>query len=193
MIQPSGRPIGPPRRFPIGHGRRRAAPAPRGLLDDVRIHTDSTAARSAAAVDARAYTVGRDIVFGAGQHAPHTPEGRRLLAHELTHVLQNHDGGGGDRRSRRKGNFAGWLLCQHRKGHRGLLQCRAGLRQAGARRLLAVLRGSKTTEDDFDSDNKARAVVNQQMFKGEDISVRTLLVQEMIAGAVGDTTRTPSW
>lgn len=54
----------------------------------VRLHTDSRAEASARAVNALAYTVGRDIVFGAGQYAPGTTSGRRLLAHELTHVLQ---------------------------------------------------------------------------------------------------------
>lgn len=61
---------------------------------DVRVHTDETAARSAAAIRAQAYTVGRDIVFAAGQFAPQTPAGRLLLAHELTHVVQQ-DGGRG--------------------------------------------------------------------------------------------------
>ena len=54
----------------------------------VRIHTDARAAESAQAVHALAYTVGRDVVFGAGQYAPASPSGRALLAHELTHVLQ---------------------------------------------------------------------------------------------------------
>jgi Domain of unknown function (DUF4157)/Putative peptidoglycan binding domain len=54
----------------------------------VRVHTDGQAAESARAVNALAYTVGRDVVFGAGQHAPQTEAGRRLLAHELTHVVQ---------------------------------------------------------------------------------------------------------
>ena len=54
----------------------------------VRVHTDSTAAGSARAVDALAYTVGPHIVFGADQFAPATPQGRSLLAHELTHVVQ---------------------------------------------------------------------------------------------------------
>jgi hypothetical protein len=57
-------------------------------LNDVRVHYDSAAARSAAAFGAQAYTLGRDVVFGAGQYAPHTAEGRQLLAHELTHVVQ---------------------------------------------------------------------------------------------------------
>ncbi len=55
---------------------------------DVRVHTGAAAAESARAINARAYTVGRDVVFGAGEYAPGTDAGRRLLAHELTHVLQ---------------------------------------------------------------------------------------------------------
>jgi hypothetical protein len=58
----------------------------------VRVHTDARAAMSAQAVQALAYTVGRDVVFGAGQYAPTTSIGRRLLAHELTHVVQQHGG-----------------------------------------------------------------------------------------------------
>jgi hypothetical protein len=54
----------------------------------VRIHTDAKAAESAQAVSALAYTVGRDVVFGAGQYAPATSQGRELLGHELTHVVQ---------------------------------------------------------------------------------------------------------
>jgi hypothetical protein len=54
----------------------------------VRVHTDPIAAASAHAVNALAYTVGRDIVFGMGQYAPETNDGKRLLAHELAHVIQ---------------------------------------------------------------------------------------------------------
>jgi hypothetical protein len=54
----------------------------------VRVHADLKAAESARAVNALAYTVGRDVVFGAGQYTPSTREGRQLLAHELAHVLQ---------------------------------------------------------------------------------------------------------
>ena len=57
-------------------------------LSKVRIHTDVKAAESAQAVNALAYTVGRDVVFGMGHYAPRTTDGRRLLAHELTHVVQ---------------------------------------------------------------------------------------------------------
>ena len=54
----------------------------------VQVHTDTQAASSAHAVSALAYTVGRDIVFGAGQYQPGTNAGQRLLAHELAHVAQ---------------------------------------------------------------------------------------------------------
>ncbi len=57
-------------------------------FSQVRIHTDARAAESARAVDALAYTVGRQVVFGAGQYRPSEPQGQRLLAHELTHVVQ---------------------------------------------------------------------------------------------------------
>ena len=54
----------------------------------VRVHTDTKAAESARDINALAYTVGKDVVFGAEQYAPGTKEGKRLLAHELTHTLQ---------------------------------------------------------------------------------------------------------
>jgi hypothetical protein len=54
----------------------------------VRLHTDAKAAESARAVNAQAYTVGHDVMFAAGQYKPGTMNGNRLLAHELTHVVQ---------------------------------------------------------------------------------------------------------
>jgi Domain of unknown function (DUF4157) len=54
----------------------------------VRLHTDATAARSARAVNALAYTVGRHVAFATGQYAPQSDPGRKLLAHELAHVAQ---------------------------------------------------------------------------------------------------------
>lgn len=62
----------------------------------VRVHADAAAEQSARDVDAHAYTVGHDVVFGAGQFSPETQAGRRMIAHELTHVVQQ---GGGVRRA----------------------------------------------------------------------------------------------
>ncbi|HEX2271689.1 MAG TPA: DUF4157 domain-containing protein, partial [Pyrinomonadaceae bacterium] len=58
----------------------------------VRVHTDAKAAESARTVNAHAYTVGSHIVFNAGQYLPGTKPGNNLLAHELTHVLQQSQG-----------------------------------------------------------------------------------------------------
>jgi hypothetical protein len=57
----------------------------------VRVHTDAQAAASARAVDAHAYAVGPHIAFGAGTYAPATSAGKQLLAHELTHTVQQAD------------------------------------------------------------------------------------------------------
>ena len=57
-------------------------------FSQVRVHADTQAAESARALNARAYTVGGGVVFGRGQYALEKSEGRRLLAHELTHVVQ---------------------------------------------------------------------------------------------------------
>jgi hypothetical protein len=58
-------------------------------LSAVRIHTGTASAEAARAVGAKAYTVGQDIHFGAGQYAPTDPAGVHLLAHEVAHTAQN--------------------------------------------------------------------------------------------------------
>jgi hypothetical protein len=58
------------------------------VLDRVRIHTGPDAAHSARSFGARAYALGNDIMFGANAYAPQTPAGRRLIAHEVAHVVQ---------------------------------------------------------------------------------------------------------
>jgi uncharacterized protein DUF4157 len=72
----------------------------RGLMEsrlgadfsDVRVHTDSQASESARAVQAHAYTVGTDVVFQSGKYTPETDSGKHMLAHELTHVVQQRSG-----------------------------------------------------------------------------------------------------
>ena len=54
----------------------------------VRVHTGGKAGASASSLDAAAYTLGSDIVFASGRYAPHTTSGRRLIAHEIAHVVQ---------------------------------------------------------------------------------------------------------
>lgn len=63
-------------------------------LSGVRIHTGPAASQAASAISARAYTTGQDIHFGADQYRPDTPDGDRLIAHELVHTIQQQAGGG---------------------------------------------------------------------------------------------------
>lgn len=64
-------------------------------FSQVRLHADAKAAESARAVNALAYTVGSEVVFGPGRFSPTTTEGRLLLTHELTHVVQQSASGAG--------------------------------------------------------------------------------------------------
>jgi hypothetical protein len=74
---------------PMDHETRRSMESHIGFdFSKVRIHTDREAAASAHGVGARAYTVGNDVVFADGRYSPGTTEGRRLIAHELTHTVQ---------------------------------------------------------------------------------------------------------
>ncbi len=61
-------------------------------FSDVRIHKGGSAAESAQAMHAQAYTVGSDVVFDSGKYDPSSPAGQRTLAHELTHVVQQRSG-----------------------------------------------------------------------------------------------------
>lgn len=85
VVSSPGRPLEPKVRaemeFRLGH-----------QLSRVRVHTDARAASSAKSVDARAYTLGRHIVFDGGEYAPETTRGWHLLAHELVHVVQQGSG-----------------------------------------------------------------------------------------------------
>lgn len=84
-LRSSGRPLDP---------ATRAFMEPRFGHDfsGVRVHTNAQAAESAQAVNAYAYTIGKDIFFDAGKFSPSTDHGRELLAHELTHVAQQRHG-----------------------------------------------------------------------------------------------------
>jgi hypothetical protein len=59
-----------------------------GPIDDVKVHTDTTADSLARSVSARAFTTGTDVYFASGEYQPGTKDGDSLLAHELTHVTQ---------------------------------------------------------------------------------------------------------
>jgi len=65
-------------------------------LSDVRIHTDRNAQSLASSLGADAFTIGHQVAFSTGKYQPHTSEGRKLLAHELTHVVQQRKGLSGE-------------------------------------------------------------------------------------------------
>lgn len=90
----------PPNREPSGMiptGGRALSESERAFFEprfgadfsDVRVHEDATAAEAAKSINAKAYTIGSDVVFGAGQYTPGIIHGNRLLAHELSHVIQS--------------------------------------------------------------------------------------------------------
>lgn len=82
---------------PLERPVRRAMQARFGYdFSGVRVHDDAPAAAAASGIDAAAFTVGEHVVFGAGRSATGA-EGRRLIAHELSHVVQQSPGGGGGR------------------------------------------------------------------------------------------------
>src|SRR5208283_3314133 len=180
-------------------------------LGDVRVHTGSRAAASARAVDSLAYTVGRQIVFGAGEYSPQTPRGRGLLAHELTHAAQQSSA-----------RTAGGQLKIGKQADRFEQEAESGAGQAPATRLatqrvqrvslwqkfirfigfegtfqddelqqyLKFLDDQKRIEGHYDSDNKAREVVRRWKAgkKGYTLSLprKVLLLKEMMTGYVSD-------
>lgn len=92
-------PPAPAAEVPVGAPRGNGHPVPLSIrrtleprfgfdFSRVRLHHDGGAARAARDLDARAFTRGQEVFFGAGEYRPHTPGGQRLLAHELTHVVQ---------------------------------------------------------------------------------------------------------
>ncbi|NOZ70117.1 MAG: DUF4157 domain-containing protein [Deferribacteres bacterium] len=93
----------------------------------VRVHTDSNAVQMNRQLNAQAFTHGRDIYFGAGRYSPGTSSGRRLLAHELTHVVQQGRQVGIANRVTKHSQFAtrpdislkSPIIIQHKRGGKG--------------------------------------------------------------------------
>jgi hypothetical protein len=152
---------------------------PRFLHDfsPVRVHADSNASDSARSLNALAYTAGHDIVFAAGQYAPETAHGRRLLAHELTHVVQQ---------SQRRD------LGIQRKGFWGAIggffssffHLAIDYSDKAIRKYLDLLNKTGEIEGDPDSDDKARQIVRDKKHLSLSLKIRTLLVEEMLDGFV---------
>ncbi len=119
------------------------------LAARVRIHTSATAHQAASLLGAAAFTIGHDLYFASGEYAPGTPEGARLLRHELTHVLQHERG-------------------EHAAGRRHELTAHASAAEAEARAAEAEdwagLRRSAPSRPD-EARNEARAEVREPRSK----------------------------
>ncbi len=89
-------------------------------LGEVRIHTGTAAEEAADSINARAFTAGKDIVFGAGEYRPGMKEGNHLLAHEMAHVAQNQ--GGISRKIQRKAKGTSLTVSSGEKDHQSLLE-----------------------------------------------------------------------
>lgn len=153
----------------------------------VRLHDDAGAAGAAAGVAASAFTVGEHVVFGTGGFDPNTPAGRRLLAHELAHVVQQRGGRsprttGAPARMQRRG-IGEWLgiFFGTTEGDWTDRELRAYLDQ---------LTKTKRIDGAFDADNKARAIVRKWKSgtAGWQLSgvQKGLLIDEMLDGPTLD-------
>jgi uncharacterized protein DUF4157 len=169
---------------------RQSMPPVQRLHDfgQVRIHTDEQAAASARAVNALAYTVGQDIVFGADQYVPHTFNGRRLLAHELTHVLQQQHLRAAIGRVQRVGVFES--IGRFFRDIGTFFGLEGDYGDDELRQYLTKVDQADRIEGSYDSDNKARALVRKWAATGQGFDIspkqKKLLILEMQDGHVSD-------
>lgn len=146
-------------------------------FSQVRVHADARAAKSAKAVNAQAYAMGRSVVFGEGKYAPHMMAGKELLAHELEHVIQQEASG-------------------PRLQRRSIIEAIGGLFRSDnipEKELQDYLEflDKGEIEDNTDSDNKARAIVKTWRLGGGKYDLtnqqrKALLIREMQSGFCGD-------
>ncbi len=140
-------------------------------FSQVRVHADKRAADLARSINARAFTVGHDVVFGSGEYYSGGSSGKKLLAHELTHVVQQHGGPVSVRRKVDVDNF------EVEEFDRRTLQS-----------YLKTIAGGEI-EDYNDSDDKARRIVKEWRRgkrKKLGAKTKTTLIREMQRGFTGD-------
>ncbi|HEY3386981.1 MAG TPA: DUF4157 domain-containing protein [Saprospiraceae bacterium] len=157
-------------------------------FSSVRIHADSKSAKLSDSIQARAFTHGQDVYFNRGEYNPGQTEGSKLLAHELTHVVQqtstgSMQGGPPQTIQRSIGGFFGNLW----RSIATIFVDEPDYDDKTLTDYLAVLDSAKI-EGDFDSDNKARVVVKQWKKGKRNItrSQKVWLIREMLDGATGD-------
>jgi hypothetical protein len=146
----------------------------------VRVHFNSAADRSTRALDAQAYTVGRNIAFAAGRLAPETHQGRHLIAHELTHIVQQESVLNAPPTIMRAGRTFGGFLAN-------IFQF-WDYSKATLDTYLKVIDQQNQIQRDDDSDDMARQIVAEwkQDKSKYDLKpkIKVLLVREMLDGIV---------
>lgn len=179
-------------RVPPSGPKNNATRCPRFNFSQVRVHTDARVAESARVMNAEAYTIGRNIVFGTGNYAPNTMRGETLLAHELTHVVQQQNNAElqSQVRFRGAGTFGGFFSNIGRAIAEFFTGEEPSYEEDTLEDYLQALEDTNAIVGDFDSDNKARAVV-QQVRNGSSRfnrtpRIKTLLIIEMQSGFTGD-------
>ena len=165
---------------PLDPSTRRVMEARFGYdFSGVRLHDDARAAATAAEIEAAAFTVGEDVVFGAGRYDPSSPAGRRLLAHELAHVVQQagRSGGSGPVIQRRSAFESLGILLGIEEGTWSDRELHD---------YLVLIGSTGHIEGSYDSDNKARAIVRRwkASIRGYDLlpAQKVLLIREMLDG-----------
>jgi len=150
-------------------------------FSQVKIHTGNDADQSAREINARAYTVGQNVVLANGEYAPSSNTGRLLLAHELTHTIQQGSLNPSTSNVIQRVGFFQKIARFFGGGKFG---------ETELQDYLDLLRSSKDIEGNYDSDNKARAIVQawQQGGSGFILTslLKSLLIKEMNTGYVAD-------
>jgi hypothetical protein len=160
-------------------------------FSNVRVHSSDKARESAKKIDAQAYTVGNNIVFGEGHEPDGSTEGRSLLAHELTHVVQQQNNSMANIPVlQRKGGTFGGFFANLGRGFVSIFSDELSYSDETLAAYLKVLNDTNAIEDDFDSDDKARAVVRKWRSGSAafslTVSQKILLIREVLSGVTGD-------
>ena len=158
----------------------------------VRIHADNQAAGMNREINAKAFTVGSDIYFNRGAYNPEGAKGKKLLAHELTHTMQQGVFGFGSSPTasmdiQRKGGSVGGFFRNIGRGIASVFGNELEFSDEEIQAYLAVL-DVGDIEDDYISDDKARAVVKKWKTGTLELSHlrKVLLIREMFSGFTGD-------
>ena len=155
-------------------------------FSNVRIHADGRSADMARKFNARAMAIGPDVVFGRGEYRPMSSEGKRLLAHELTHVIQQGgavEWGPGAAVAKPVARVPASVIPR-------LRDIGDSYSEADLQAYLAGLTARGAIEDYLNSDNKARTIVAAWRHGGSPYALTTLhkvlLIKEMQSGATFD-------